>query len=72
LIDPLGAINLSTNYYGWMTKRLLEMADKHAGGRLISVLEGGYDLHALAHSVGVHLETLLMIESNDVDASRVL
>ena len=70
--DPLGAINLSTNYYGWMTKRLLEMADKHAGGRLISVLEGGYDLHALAHSVGVHLETLLMIESNDVDASRVL
>ncbi len=69
--DPLGAINLSTNYYAWMTKRLLEMADKHAGGRLISVLEGGYDLNALAHSVSVHLETLLMSESHDVDAPRV-
>ena len=48
------------------------MLAEHAGGRLISVLEGGYDLNALAHSVSVHVETLLMTESNDVDSPRVL
>jgi acetoin utilization deacetylase AcuC-like enzyme len=57
--DPLGAINLTTSCYGWMTERLLEIADQYAGGRLISMLEGGYDLDALAASVGEHLSTLL-------------
>ena len=57
--DPLGAINLTANCYGWMTERLLEIADQFAGGRLISMLEGGYDLDALAASVGEHLSTLL-------------
>ncbi len=56
--DPLGAINLSTEFYSWMTERMLEAADKHAAGRLISVLEGGYDLDALASSVSVHLRAL--------------
>ena len=57
--DPLGAINLTTGCYGWMTERLLEIADQYAGGRLISMLEGGYDLDALADSVSEHLSTLL-------------
>ena len=56
--DPLGAINLSTGFYRWMTQRMMEVADVHAGGRLISLLEGGYDLEALARCIGVHLETL--------------
>jgi acetoin utilization deacetylase AcuC-like enzyme len=56
--DPLGAIELSTGFYGWMTERALEIADRHAGGRLISVLEGGYDLAALADSVTLHVSTL--------------
>ena len=57
--DPLGAINLTTDCYGWMTERLLEIADQYAGGRLISMLEGGYDLDALADSVSEHLSKLI-------------
>jgi len=63
--DPLGAISLSTEFYSWMTERMLEAADKHAGGRLISVLEGGYDLDALASSVSVHLQAMAGIASSE-------
>jgi acetoin utilization deacetylase AcuC-like enzyme len=57
--DPLGAVNLSTSCYGWMTERMLEIADQHSDGRLISMLEGGYNLNALADSVAEHLLALL-------------
>lgn len=53
--DPLAQINLTTDCYGWMTERMIEAADRHAQGRLITILEGGYDLNALAQSVGIHL-----------------
>jgi len=56
--DPLANINLSTEFYAWMTARMLEAADQHAGGRLLSLLEGGYDLDALAHCVGTHVAVL--------------
>ena len=56
--DPLGSINLTTEHYAWMTRRLMECADHHCNGRILSVLEGGYDLDALALSVAVHIETL--------------
>lgn len=56
--DPLGSINLTADYYGWMTKRLMECADRHCNGRILSVLEGGYDLDALALSVATHIKTL--------------
>jgi acetoin utilization deacetylase AcuC-like enzyme len=56
--DPLGAINLSTEFYRWMTEQMMEIADAYSGGRLISMLEGGYDLEALAQCISVHLETL--------------
>ena len=56
--DPLGSINLTTEHYAWMTRRLMECADHHCNGRILSVLEGGYDLDALAFSVAVHIETL--------------
>jgi acetoin utilization deacetylase AcuC-like enzyme len=57
--DPLAPLELETESYGWMTDRLLEAAGKHSGGRLVSVLEGGYDLDALGDSVALHLERLL-------------
>ncbi len=57
--DPLGQINLSTQFYGWMSERMTEAANKYAEGRLISMLEGGYDLNALAHCVDTHLQTLM-------------
>ena len=56
--DPLAQVELSTGFYRWMTERMLEVADQHAGGRLVSLLEGGYDLQALAECVAVHVETL--------------
>jgi acetoin utilization deacetylase AcuC-like enzyme len=56
--DPLGHILLNTEFFGWMTKRMLEMADKHCQGRIVSVLEGGYDLTALPLCVAKHLSEL--------------
>ena len=55
---PLADMRLTTEFYAWMTQRLLEIADQHAAGRLLSVLEGGYHLNALPRSVDVHLRTL--------------
>ena len=45
--DPLAQIQLSTEFYGRMTHRMMEVADKHSHGRLMSILEGGYSLEAL-------------------------
>ena len=57
--DPLAGLNLQDSDYAWVTKQLLEIADKLANGRLISTLEGGYDLLALTSSVASHVEELL-------------
>lgn len=57
--DPLAPLELTTDVFGWMTDRLVESASRHAGGRLVSVLEGGYDLEALADCVSLHVERLL-------------
>jgi acetoin utilization deacetylase AcuC-like enzyme len=45
--------------YAWITARLVEVADKHAQGRIVSTLEGGYALNALARSVGAHVGVLI-------------
>ena len=58
--DPLCQLNLNTDDFSWVTRRLLEVADNHCHGRLISTLEGGYDLDALADSVAEHVGELLM------------
>ncbi len=56
--DPLGEINLSAGFYGWMTARVMEIADKHTGGRIVSVLEGGYNLAMLPLCIEEHLKGL--------------
>ncbi len=56
--DPLANICLSTGFYGWMSARLMEVADKHCRGRLISLLEGGYNVNKLPHCVDEHLQVL--------------
>jgi acetoin utilization deacetylase AcuC-like enzyme len=56
--DPLATMELETEDFGWLTRKLVEVADEHAQGRLVSALEGGYDLEALKDSVGAHLEAL--------------
>ncbi len=57
--DPLAQLDVETEDFVWLTEELLAIADRHAGGRLVSVLEGGYDLAALAESVATHVRTLM-------------
>ncbi|MBI3395246.1 MAG: histone deacetylase [Spirochaetia bacterium] len=57
--DPLAQINLKTTSYEWMTRTLVDEASRLCGGRVISFLEGGYDLNALSESVEAHAATLL-------------
>jgi acetoin utilization deacetylase AcuC-like enzyme len=57
--DPLAQLQLQTDDYTWITQRLAELADHHARGRIISSLEGGYDLDALAECTAMHVATLL-------------
>ena len=56
--DDLGEMRLVEDDYVWMTQRLMEVADTHAQGRVVSMLEGGYNLNALARSVAAHVKTL--------------
>ncbi len=58
-LDPLANINLYGSDFRWVTQQLMEVADKHAGGRVVSVLEGGYDLEGLRESVDAHVTTLM-------------
>jgi acetoin utilization deacetylase AcuC-like enzyme len=57
--DPLSGCRLTTGVFGEMTRLLRDSARKHCGGRIVSLLEGGYDLEALADSVESHVEALL-------------
>ncbi len=61
--DPLGGLNLVEADFLWATEELAKIADKRAKGRIVSMLEGGYDLDALAKSVGVHIRTLMDVGS---------
>lgn len=56
--DPLASIRLDTASYDWMTKEVMSLAEKYCEGRLLSVLEGGYDFKALAESVTEHVRVL--------------
>lgn len=56
--DPLAGICLSSAMYRWMTQRVMECAEHHCHNRIVSLLEGGYDLHALPESIANHLSTL--------------
>ena len=57
--DPLGGLNLVEADFMWATEQLTDMARRHANGRVVSMLEGGYDLTGLARSVAVHVKTLM-------------
>lgn len=57
--DPLGGLQLTEEDFAWVTLRLMELADRHADGRVVSILEGGYDLAGLASSAGIHIQALM-------------
>jgi acetoin utilization deacetylase AcuC-like enzyme len=56
--DELGQLGLVEADYEWLTQRIKGVADRHAQGRIVSCLEGGYNLGALARSVATHLRVL--------------
>jgi len=56
--DDLGQLGLVESDYEWITRRLVDVAKRHAQGRIVSCLEGGYSLSALARSVAAHLRVL--------------
>jgi len=57
--DPLAMLNFVEEDYAWATRKLMEVADKCAGGRVVSTLEGGYNLHALGESAAAHVRALM-------------
>ncbi len=60
--DDMGGLNLLEADYAWVTQQLCEQAEQSAHGRIVSLLEGGYDLQALASSVEAHLRVFLSRE----------
>ncbi len=57
--DPLGGLMLTEDDFRWVTSLIVDLANQHTNGRLISTLEGGYNLKALARSTAAHLEAIL-------------
>jgi acetoin utilization deacetylase AcuC-like enzyme len=57
--DPLANLNFLEPDYVWVTQKLMDLADRHANGRVVSLLEGGYDLEGLAKSVAAHVTALM-------------
>ncbi|MBS4009928.1 MAG: histone deacetylase family protein [Roseovarius sp.] len=57
--DPLADLMLETEDFAWVTERLCDLADELCGGKLVSCLEGGYNLYALAESVAAHVDVLI-------------
>ena len=56
--DPLAGLELEAGDFAWITRRLCEIADESCAGRVVSTLEGGYDLDALATSAAAHVAAL--------------
>ena len=57
--DPLANLQLVEEDFGWATRKIMEVADKTAEGRVVSVLEGGYDLEGLSKSAAAHVVALM-------------
>jgi acetoin utilization deacetylase AcuC-like enzyme len=58
-LDPLAGLNWTEDDYLWLSQRLLDEADQLCSGHLVSTLEGGYHLSALANSVATHVSALM-------------
>ena len=59
--DPLAQLRLEADDFAWVTTALMQIADRHCGGRIVSILEGGYDLSALAESTAAHVRALMRL-----------
>ncbi|MCI0668557.1 MAG: histone deacetylase family protein [Methylococcaceae bacterium] len=63
--DPLASLNFTDNDYAWVTRKLLDIADQYCAGRIVSTLEGGYNLKALASSTKAHVSEMLCHKRTD-------
>ncbi|MFG1395244.1 histone deacetylase family protein [Xanthobacter agilis] len=59
LRDPMAALRLLDPDFAWITRRLIDIADRSCAGRIVSILEGGYDLEALASAAAAHVKALI-------------
>ncbi|MFT4795469.1 MAG: acetoin utilization deacetylase AcuC-like enzyme [Paracoccaceae bacterium] len=57
--DPLASLNANTEDFAWLTAQIMDLAQEHAQGRVVSMLEGGYDLAALTDGVRAHVTTMM-------------
>lgn len=57
--DPLADINLRETDFAWATRKLMDVAERHCAGRVVSILEGGYDLEGLSKSAAAHVAALM-------------
>ena len=57
--DDMSGVSLTEADYRWVTEQIKGLADQYANGRIVSVLEGGYEPHALARSVEAHIRVLM-------------
>ena len=57
--DPLANLNLVESDFAWVTQKLMQIADENCNGRIVSMLEGGYDLQGLSRSVAAHVTALM-------------
>lgn len=68
--DPLGGLGWQTQDYAWVTQQLCDIADDTAKGRVVSCLEGGYDLPALEAALHAHITAMQPQKANDLGESR--
>jgi len=60
--DDMSQLGWSDADYGWVSRQLVDFADRHCEGRIVSMLEGGYNLPALARSVELHVRALVGLD----------
>jgi acetoin utilization deacetylase AcuC-like enzyme len=58
-LDPLAGLNLTDDDFAWITEELMKIADASCGGRVVSILEGGYSLEGLASGTAAHLRVMM-------------
>lgn len=68
--DPVGSLGLETEDFAVLTRNVLDVADVHAGGRVVSVLEGGYDPLILTDCIEVHLVEMLGAQGSSAQETR--
>ena len=69
--DPIGGLGLEAEDFDWISRAIVEVADVHAGGRIVSLLEGGYNVPILAGCVAAHVQILAAERSTSSDPDGI-